>query len=241
MPDKKSIVSDPIELRTAQEYFAAFEEEGFLETFKHYTGGIFHAEEMKNWSSKPRFDGIFFWYCWDEDQVYVAAEYRDNFKFDDDLIEQYQPIPSSEIIECTNLIMSSGEKEWNPFLTVFDFEVDVLLGKNKNKASNSVVIQPKVNEFLRQTEGKNLCEVGFAYMSVEDGQDIGRSYLLEFLGNPDLEYISYHFGFDANDSPHGLRLVLIARDAQGKPLQNKIKTSDFKFYMINGSRPPRPR
>jgi hypothetical protein len=240
MPDKKSIVTDPIELKTAQEYFAAFENQGHLETFNQCIGGVFHADQMKSWSVIPDFEGIFFWYCLDKGQISLAAELRHGFKFKDEEIESYLPNLNSVFIESDNFIWNSGEKAWNPFKTVSEFECEVLLPSKPDLPTNSIKIELKVTEFLNHTRGKNLCEVGFAYMSDEDGRALGQSYLSTFLGQPKLEYISYHFGFESKDIPHGLRLVLIARDSNGMPLQEIDPSKNFKFFMLNGSRPPRP-
>lgn len=239
MPNQKFIVTDPIELRTAQEYFASFEEKGYLDTFNQCLGGVFNATQFKIWSSDPNFKGIFFWYCLDKGQVSVAAEFKPGASYDDTEIESYRPDSNSQMIEATNFIWSSGLKVWNPFKAESDFEVEILCPSEDDLQTTSGLVEPKVAAFIELVKGKGLSDFGFAYMSDKDGIELGQSYLSSFLGQSDLKYISYHFGFHCKDVPHGLRLVLIGRDSNGNPLKVNDPTKSYKYHILNGTRPPR--
>lgn len=239
MPAQKSIVTDPIELKTAQEYFSNFENNNYVKLFNNTTGGIFKATRPKVWCGEEDFKGIFFWFCLEAGQISLAIENKKGFDYDDTDIDAYKPIDGSEIIETTNFIYSSGGKSWNPFLTVAEFKLDALLSIGKDEESNAGQVIPKVANFLSLVQGKELCKVAFAYMSDQDGKELGQSYLSTFLEREDLEYISYHFGYHLADKPQGLRLVLIGRDKNGNPLQNPDESKSYKFEILNGSRPPR--
>lgn len=238
MPTQKSIVADPIELRTAQEYFLQFENKGFLPIFNHFTGGVFHAEKMKLWSATPNFNGIFFWYCWDNGQISLAAEYKPGFIYEEDRIESYSPDSSNEIIESTNFIMSAGEKQWYPFRSEAEFREDVLKTASDDLESVGDIKQ-KVSDFMAQMKGKDLCKVGFGYMDNEDGEEQGPPFFSTFLSRQDLAYISYHFGYNDSEKAHHLKLVLIGRDAEGKPLTNSKFSITQTFEILNGTRPPK--
>lgn len=238
MPTEKKLVTKPIELATAQVYFSLFEDRGCLPLFNNITGGVIHAEKLKTWSKASNFNGVFFWYCWQDGQISLVAEYKPGFVYEEDKIESYWPDISNQLIESTNLITSSGEKIWYPFRSEAEFRVDVL--KATNPESESVgVIGEKVSDFLSQMKDKNLCKVGFAYMDNEDGIKGEQPFFSAFLGREDLVYISYHFGYQESENEHHLKLVLIGRDADGMPLTNSKISPSQTFEILNGTRPPK--
>lgn len=238
MPKQKKLVAQPIELATAQTYFSLFEDKGCLPLFNHFTGGVFHAEKMKEWSKAKDFNGIFFWYCWDNGQISLAAEYKPEFVYEEDKIESYFPDNSNEILESTNFIMSSGEKAWYPFRSEAEFSIDVLKATRIDLKSVEDIGE-KVFDFLTQMSGKNICKVGFAFMDNEDGIKDEQPFFSSFLSRSDLAYISYHFGYQESENEHHLKLVLIGRDADGKPLKNSKISPNQTYEILNGTRPPK--
>jgi hypothetical protein len=241
MPNQKKLVTKPIELATAQAYFSLFEDKGCIPLFNNFIGGVFHAETMKDWIKSKEFNGIFFWYCLDNGQVSLAAEYKPGFIYEEDKIESYWPDSANQIIESTNYIMSSGEKIWYPFQSEAEFSEDVLKATSSDLKSVGD-IGKKVNDFMIKMDGKDLCIVGFGYMDNKDGKEFGLPFLSAFLSREELVYISYHFGYKDSEDPeetHHLQLVLIGRGADGKPLKNLNFSLLYSFEVLNDTRPPK--
>lgn len=239
MGKKRSIVSEPISLRTAQEFFSGFEEKGYLDTFCNYTGGVFHAEKFKQWSELDDFKGVFFWYCWDGDKVSLAAELKRGVIYSNDMIHTYFPELENEVIESTNYLMSSGEKDWYPFRSVDEFKHDVLTPSLPDRITNGGQIKSKVSAFINIFVKEDLCIVPFAFIADDYGDVELEPFFTRFLSTPELKYISYHFGYSEIDKPQFLRLVLVGRDSEGYPIFTKDSIKSFDFLINNGSRPPK--
>ncbi|MCH6232474.1 hypothetical protein [Cognataquiflexum rubidum] len=236
---RKALKSGPIEMQVAQQYFEGFKDAKYNELFNGILGGVYAAAKFKEWANDPNFVGIMFWYSFENEtkKYLLAAEKKITpFDYEEDIIESYKP-EDSEIILSNNIITEFGPLKWIPFQNEEEFKVDVIKPNFPDKIENSAKIEILQKDFLGFNKGKNISKVSFAFMCKADSDENGKSYLIDFLTDPKLVYISYHFGYSSALDPHGLRLVLMGRDHDGRIIENG--QGKFKYRMENESKPPR--
>lgn len=241
MPDQKNFATGPIELKTAQEYINNLEESRHFPFLRNFAGAVFHSGYIQSWKDEQDFEGIFFWLGCDvfSRGIKVIAESKAEFKYDDKLILTYQPNVKSKIVIGTNYFMFSGANSWVPYLNESDFESDKLKADRNEVSPTSdqqSILLEWTRQFMNDVGSSGLCKVPFGYFSNLDADENGNSYLTSFLANPELAFISVHFGYNPKLDPHGLRLILIGRNSSGNPLRNSLQS--FEILQIN--RPPKP-
>lgn len=250
MKKEKLIVRD-ISYDNARNYLHNLKDPFLKKLFTSFTGGTFGTDQIKEWIIKghenKKFSGLMFWFYVNEEHgitdFSLVMEPKFGFDYED------------EILRNSNL------KSWRPTFhdllffpgqrfgeNIYDLSSEAKLIRLKSHAfkqdlddvkADIVIVNEGIEKFLTDDKYQLFNSAPFAYFNLLDWD--GRiprkkvDFFKLFFSQGYIKGIRYYFGFDSNEAPYNVRLIIVPVGIGGK---NFVKYQKEKSVLLQYSWPP---
>lgn len=242
--ETKKINTAPITYERAGEYLAAFKDEGLRRIFSKYLGGVISKESLKKLIENDNlgFSGLMVWFCFKPDpitpELFLAFEKKNK--------DFVYPLNSPE--EAWELLPDHGDLIKPSH--IFGYDLDIISNhenfiknhidsfpdfESKGKTIHSDQVKIYFKNYLKIKEIEPFQKYGHGYF-----QDIynNQNVISDLIKDPSVKYIRYYFGFDPNENPNFIRVILAPVGANGNNLIQDSK--GISFSLLQKSTPPPP-
>jgi hypothetical protein len=229
---RKPFLTEPISYLEAGKYLADIKDSTLRNVYKTHLGGTFKYNKLKKFSELDGFSGLMFWFCLDQNNLFLACEPKFNFVY-----------PKNDVVFSENLqpeqdtLLKPGSVPFGVDLNGISDHVQFL--KNHSRATHlgdksirkSKVIELKGN-YVKDPKFKYHQKYGHAYFGNEEG------YVTNFLNIDGIKNVRYYFGYGTTYVPNYIRLILVPVNSRGENIQ--LKKSGSSGELLQRSVPPPP-
>lgn len=228
----KLILTDPISYTEAGQYLADIKDNDLLTVYEKNLGGTFKANKLEKFVKEVGFSGLMFWFCLDNQNLFLACEPKFNFTYpEDDVVFSENLEPEHE-----NLIQPGGGPFGKNLRGLGDHVGFVKNHSQSPHLQDRNINKRDVTKFKKKYEGdsrfKYHQKYGHAYFGNEEG------YITDFFGIDGLKNVRYYFGYGDSYRPNYIRLILVPVDSNGANIQ--VKKIGRSGELLQRSVPPPP-
>jgi len=188
-------------------------------------GGTFPASQLK---LQPNSKGILFWFCFKpgkNPEFFLASEQLE--KYD---MTNLPRMPLANTLLIPEFTFKKTD-EVQDVLSVKDFLKDQVTPGTGARSIDNASVSMYINSFdslmtaIADEKGEKYNQYSFSFFARNKAKEVER--FLEQAG--DDGFVKYYFGYDENDKPNRIRVILISGDSFGK---NKITTRQKDEVLI---------
>jgi len=228
---QKPLLTEPISYEDAGKYLADIKDPDLLKVYETHLGGTFKANKLKNFVKKDGFSGLMFWFCLDNNNLFLACEPKFDFQYKGD------EIFSTNLEPTQKKLIIPGEKAFGHDLkNVTDFEGFVKNHSQPNHLQDKEIPKLKVKNFKLKFEKhdlyKNHQKYGHAYFENKN------NYVKDFFSIEGLKNVRYYLGYGDSYKPNYIRVILVPVDSVGNNI--KLNKKEKKGELLQKSFPPPP-
>lgn len=236
---------------TARDYLHNVKDPFLKKLFSSFTGGTFGTDQIKDWIkngyNNKKFSGLMFWFCVNEGlgvlNFSLVMEPKFGFDYNDEILrnsdlKSWRPT-------FHDLLFLPGQRFGENF---YDLSYEDKLVRLKNHVfkkylndykTGILIVNEGIEKFLNDEKYFLFNSAPFAYYNVID-QDRRNprqkvDFFKLFFSQGPIKGLRYYFGFDSNEHPYNLRLIIVPVGSGGK---NFVKFQKEKSVLLQYSWPP---